>query len=66
MEYFEKKDHSLILSITEVINCETGSDLNVQKAIFHATLRQITCSRVPNTADIITEPDSYQSSTNLS
>ena len=43
LEYFEKKDHSPSLSITEIINCETGSYLNVQKAMFHATLRQITC-----------------------
>ena len=42
-EYFGKKDQSRSLSITEIINCETGSYLNVQKAIFHATLRQITC-----------------------
>ena len=42
-EYFEKKYHSQSLSITEIINYETGSYLNVQKAIFHATLRQITC-----------------------
>ena len=35
MEYFEKKkDQSHRLSITEIINCETGSYLNVQKAIF--------------------------------
>ena len=40
--YFEKKDQSHSLSITEIINCKTGSDLNVQKAIFHATLRQTT------------------------
>ena len=31
------------LSITENINCERGSYLNVQKAIFHATLRKTTC-----------------------
>ena len=37
-EYFEEKDQSPSLSITEIINCETGSYLNVQKAIFHATL----------------------------
>ena len=42
-EYFEKKYHSQSLSITEILNCETGIILNVQKAIFHATLRQITC-----------------------
>ena len=42
-EYFEKKDHSQSLSITEIINCETGSYLNVQNAIFHATLRKTTC-----------------------
>ena len=43
LEYFEKKDQSKSLSITEIINCETGSYLNVQKAMFHATLRQVTC-----------------------
>ena len=42
-ENLEKKDHSQSLSITEIINYETGSYLNVQKAIFHATPRQITC-----------------------
>ena len=40
---FEKKDQSHSLSITEIINWETSSYLIVQKAIFHATLRQITC-----------------------
>ena len=34
LEYFEKKDQSHSLSITEIINCKTGSDLNLQKAIF--------------------------------
>ena len=43
MEYFEKRDKSHSLSITEIINRETGTYLNVQKAIFHATLRQRTC-----------------------
>ena len=43
LEYFETKDQSRSLSITEIINCEAGSYLNVQKAIFHATLRQTTC-----------------------
>ena len=43
LEYFEKKDQSQSLSITEIINCETGSYLNDQKAMFHETLRQITC-----------------------
>ena len=43
LEYFERKDQSPSLSITEIINCETGSYLNVQKAIFHATLGQTTC-----------------------
>ena len=43
LEYFEKKDQSHSLSITESINCDTGSQLIVQKVIFHATLRQITC-----------------------
>ena len=43
LKYFETKDQSQILSITEIINCEIGSYLNVQKAIFHATLPQTTC-----------------------
>ena len=42
-EYLEKKDQSQSLSITDIINCETGSYLNVQKTIFHATLRKTTC-----------------------
>ena len=42
LEYFEKKDQSHSLSITEIINCETGSYLNVQKAMFLATLSQLT------------------------
>ena len=42
-QYLEKKDQSQSLSITENINCETGSYLNVQKAIFHVTLRKPTC-----------------------
>ena len=42
-EYFEKKDQSQSLSITEIINCETGSYLNVQKGIFQASLRKTTC-----------------------
>ena len=41
-EYLEKKDQSQSLSITEIINCETGSYLNVQKRIFHATLQKPT------------------------
>ena len=43
LEYFGKKDQSYSLSINEIVNCETGSYLNVQKAIFHAKLPQITC-----------------------
>ena len=43
LEYFEKKDQSQSLNINEIINCKTGSYLNVQKAIFHATPRQKTC-----------------------
>ena len=42
-EYLEQKDQSQSLTITEIINCKTRSYLNVQKAIFHATLWQITC-----------------------
>ena len=65
LEYFEKKDHSQSLSITEIINRETDSYLNVRKAIFHATLLQITCSPFPNTAELSTEQDSYNSPINL-
>ena len=43
LEYFERKNQSHSLSVTEVINCETYSYLNLQKAIFHATLWQTTC-----------------------
>ena len=43
LEYFERKNQSHSLSIPEFINCETGSYLNLKKAIFHATLRQTTC-----------------------
>ena len=39
---FGKKNQSETLSITEIINCETGSCLNVQKGIFHETLRKTT------------------------
>ena len=64
-DYFEEKDQSQSLSVTEIINCETGSYLNVQKAIFQETLPKTTCERVPNTAEISTEPVSYHSSINL-
>ena len=43
LEYFERKDQSQSLSITEIINFEISSYLNVQKAMFHATLPQTTC-----------------------
>ena len=43
LEYFEKKDQSHRLGITESINCETESYLSDQKDIFHATLPQATC-----------------------
>ena len=43
VEFFKNKDQSQSLNITEILNCETGSNLNVQKAIFHATLRKTTC-----------------------
>ena len=43
LEYFQRKDQSYSLSINEIINCEKGSYLNPQKAVFHATLRQTTC-----------------------
>ena len=39
---FRKKNQSQSLSITAIINCETGSYLNVQKAIFHGTLWKAT------------------------
>ena len=38
----EKKDQSQSLGITEIINCKTGSYLKIQKAMFHARIRQIT------------------------
>ena len=40
---FWKKRSVSELRVTEIINYETGSYLNVQKAIFHARLRQTTC-----------------------
>ena len=42
LEFFEKKDQSNSLSITEINNCKTSSYLSVKKAIFHATLGQST------------------------
>ena len=42
LEYLEKKDQSQSLTITEIINCETGSYLNLQNAIFHVALRKPT------------------------
>ena len=42
LEYFDRKYQSQSLSIPEFINGETGSYLNVQKAIFHSTPRRIT------------------------
>ena len=65
LEYFERKDQSQRLNITEISNYETGSYLNIQKAIFHATLRQTTCYRVQNTTEIGMESVSYQSSIKL-
>ena len=65
LEYFLKKDQSHSLSIKEFNNCKTSSYLIVKKAIFHATLRQPTCWRVSNTAQICTEPFSYYYSINL-
>ena len=64
-EYFGKKDQSHSLSITEIIDYETGSYWNVQKAIFHATLRESRCQRLPNTAQICREPLLYCYSINL-
>ena len=43
LEYLEKRDQSQSLSITEIINCETGCYLNPQKDMFHGTLRKTTC-----------------------
>ena len=42
-EYFGKKDQSHSLTINEIINCETGNYLNVEKAMFYATFRQMSC-----------------------
>ena len=41
-EVFRKKNQSHSSSIKEIINCEKGSYLNIQKSMFHAKLRQIT------------------------
>ena len=43
LEYFERKDQPQSLNITDISNYETGSYLNIQKAIFNATLPQTTC-----------------------
>ena len=43
LKYFQEKDQSHSLTIPEIINCEPGSYLNIQKPIFHETLRQKTC-----------------------
>ena len=43
LEYFEIKDQSQSLNITEIINCETNSYLYVEKVKFHARIPQITC-----------------------
>ena len=43
LEYFEQKDQSHSLSITDIITCETDRYLNVQKVIFHSTLQHTTC-----------------------
>ena len=43
LEYFERKHQCQRLNITEISNYETGSYLNIQKAIFHATLLETTC-----------------------
>ena len=43
LENSKKKDQSHSLDIIKIINCETRSYINVQEAIFHATLQQTTC-----------------------
>ena len=43
LECFERNDQSQRLSAAELINCETGTYLNVQKTLFQARLRQATC-----------------------
>ena len=43
LEYFERKHQCQRLNITEISNYETDSYLNIQKAIFHATLLETTC-----------------------
>ena len=65
LEYFERKHQCQRLNITAISNYEKGSYLNIQKAIFHATLRQTTCYRVQNTTEIGMESVSYQSSIKL-
>ena len=45
-----KKDHLHNVNISEVIDFEKCSYLNVKKQMFQDTLRRWTCSRIPNTA----------------
>ena len=40
--FCKKKDQSHTLSITEIINGEIGTYLNLQKSMFHGTLRKTT------------------------
>ena len=42
-EYFQQKNESHSLSITEITDSESGGYLNVQNVVFHRTLRQSTC-----------------------
>ena len=50
--YFEKKHQIHSLNISKVIDFEKSSYLNTKKQLFQNTLREWTCSRIPNTAQI--------------
>ena len=51
--YLEKKYQLHNLNISEVIDSEKCSYLNVKKQLFQNTLRESKCLHVPNTAEIL-------------
>ena len=53
---FEKKDENPSLIISEIIESEESGYLNVYKVLLENTIRESTCWRVRNTAEISTAP----------
>ena len=51
LERFDKKGESSSFSISQSIDSEIGGYLNVQSALLQNTIRQSTCSGVPNTVE---------------